>query len=672
MRDATRNRPGSSPRTHRLLAVLLCLVVAPPATAITLDKPAVEAVSDATYEVVVQKPARDPLSYERPLPLDLLPYSERNDPYYSVGTAFAIAPNRLVSAAHVLNLGHASQLKTVRLRDRHGKLLDIDQVVKYSLRRDFVVFTIKGGMPAATLTPSTAPRLNDKVYAVGNALGEGIVFRDGLYTSDTPEEQDGQWKWMRFSAAASPGNSGGPLLDGEGRVVGIVLRKSENENLNYALPIGEVLKARDNLAELDTKMLYVIDNMDMTYGDRLHKEIALPKPFAALDAELNGELDRFGDRLKDGLFERYRDSIFPNGPGSTRLLYSSYDATLPGVVAKGDDGVWDAFFPNRDRTRTSELGANGSLTYGPLGNSLIVALQKPDDVPLAKLLGDSKLHMDLVLRGLPVQRTVGMERIKVTSLGKAGQDYTYTDDYGRKWIVRMWDLPYSDEKIVLFSLPVPGGFVGMLRAVPTWRIAGHVTDLKVLANFFYLSYYGTLDQWREFLKHRELLPPAFATTRIEFEYGKHFRYASPRVALGYGPEQMRITGRSDLSLRFSYFRENGKAVWDVTDVVVGESKDNATFFSVSRVQRPSPQLDDKFRGKWENIVQRRHPYNRTAFFDERRTLIADVAVPGSGPKDLARAPLLYTVYYGTDGTVEQKVALERLERFRANLDVREY
>jgi len=46
--------------------------------------------------------------------------------------------------------------------------------------------------------------------AVGNALAKALLIRDGLYTSATAEEQDGAGKWIRFSAAASPGNSGGP------------------------------------------------------------------------------------------------------------------------------------------------------------------------------------------------------------------------------------------------------------------------------------------------------------------------------------------------------------------------------------------------------------------------------------------------------------------------------
>jgi len=49
-------------------------------------------ISKAVFEVVVSKPIKDSLSYERPLPMKLLPFSIRTDKYYSIGTAFAVSP----------------------------------------------------------------------------------------------------------------------------------------------------------------------------------------------------------------------------------------------------------------------------------------------------------------------------------------------------------------------------------------------------------------------------------------------------------------------------------------------------------------------------------------------------------------------------------------------------
>ena len=197
----------------------------------------------ATFEVVLRKPERETATYEKPLPLELVPFIERNDHYWSVGTAFAVAPNAFVTAAHVIAGGVGSQFGIPGIRDNAGKVYPIDRVLKYANHEDFVVFSVTGSPVVTPLPTSTQTSVDDPVFAVGNALGEGVVVRDGLLTSLTPEARDGKWKWLRFSAAASPGNSGGPLLDSHGSVIGIVSRKSPNENLNYALPIELVLNA---------------------------------------------------------------------------------------------------------------------------------------------------------------------------------------------------------------------------------------------------------------------------------------------------------------------------------------------------------------------------------------------------------------------------------------------
>jgi len=68
-------------------------------------------------------------------------------------------------------------------------------------------------------------KLDEVVFAVGNALGEGVVIRDGLLNIETPENQDGRWNCCASPPPHRHGNSGGPLLDAEGRVLGVVTRK---------------------------------------------------------------------------------------------------------------------------------------------------------------------------------------------------------------------------------------------------------------------------------------------------------------------------------------------------------------------------------------------------------------------------------------------------------------
>ena len=58
-------------------------------------------VREATFEVVVPKPAEESIRYDKPWH-ELLPYQMRADKYVSVGTAFAIGDHQFVTAMHVL------------------------------------------------------------------------------------------------------------------------------------------------------------------------------------------------------------------------------------------------------------------------------------------------------------------------------------------------------------------------------------------------------------------------------------------------------------------------------------------------------------------------------------------------------------------------------------------
>jgi V8-like Glu-specific endopeptidase len=631
-----------------------------------------DAICNAVYEVVAPKPTNDSLQYEKPLPMDLLPYSVRTDKYYPVGTAFAISPSEFVSAAHVMNLGGRSQFKEIFLRDKEGKVYSIEKVLKYSKNRDFIVFSLHHAKAKGFLPTNMNPRLNQKVYAVGNALGEGIVVRDGLYTSDTPEEEAGEWKWIRFSAAASPGNSGGPLLDHNGRVIGIVLRKSPNENLNYAVPILEVINANKNVAVVQTKMRYILDNMDMTKRETLRREIALPKTYQELDSELNAMMDQFSNKLLKDLLAENRDTIFPYGPGSTRLFYKSYNTIFPRLIMKGKDGNWDAFYPNR--TREADLGNNGHLTYGTLGSTTFLYIHKPEGIPLETFYGDSKLFMDMILKGGDRYREIGPENIKITSMGRAFEDDRFADSYGRIWMVRTWLIEYDDRKVVTFSLPVPGGCIVMMRTGRSGDVDREdIPELKVLSDFIYVSYYGAFKEWQEFLSMKNLLPSIFSTLDIHIEKDKIFRYKSTRLCLSYGPEIMKISDKSSFELDFGYFKEKGKTVWDINEIMVIEEKYNQVGYAVSRMMKPPKELGDQYQSNWENMVERKFPYDRSAYFKDKVTIISTTNNGGGqgAKKGTPSGSVLYTIGFIKEGNISQKEMEAKLEMFMRHLIIYE-
>src|SRR5258708_37228789 len=164
------------------------------------------AIRDNTFEVVIKKPEPDPVKYEKPLPLELLPYIERTDAYRLIGTAFALGHNMYVTAAHVVSVAIGSQFGPPALRRSDGTIYSIDRILKFSQHQDFVVFSLQYDTATACLVPYTIPKIDEPVLAIGNALGEDVAIRDGLYTSDKPAGQDGGWNWIRFSPARAPGH----------------------------------------------------------------------------------------------------------------------------------------------------------------------------------------------------------------------------------------------------------------------------------------------------------------------------------------------------------------------------------------------------------------------------------------------------------------------------------
>ncbi|HEU0265056.1 MAG TPA: trypsin-like peptidase domain-containing protein [Geobacterales bacterium] len=652
---------------RRASIVLLLLFLAAPfslfaqessETSPLLPKRVLDLVSDAVFEVVVEKPATDPLQYERPLPLELLPYSQRTSKYLPIGSAFAIGPDRFVSAVHVLSPGSRTQYKGIYLRDRDGKVYPIDKVLKYSRQRDMILFSLKGRIAKKFFETNSKPALNQRVFAVGNALGEGIVIRDGLYTSATPEEDKGEWNYIRFSAAASPGNSGGPLLDRDGRVIGIILGKSENENLNYALPIGELLNAPTNKAIHRLKGVYRIANMDMTHFSNVTNELPLPMSYADFHQQLIAINDKVTQQMMSGFFTEHKAEIFPEGKDSLPLLYKLSSVGFPRLIMRDRDGSWDAYAP--EDTSSTKLERNGELTYGGLASYLFLKLDKPDNVTLATLTTDNKLLMDTVLKGLALQREIGPEKIAITSLGQAADVFSHTDRWGRRWLVRTWLIPHTDEKIALFLLPLPGGMAGFLKAADTSDIDGdYLQDMKALTDFIYLSYYGSLANWREFLALGELRPKAFDSIAIDFDYGHRFSYRSPDLSFSYDAEQMAISERSDLQLLFSFFPRQGKVVWDVAGVVAGEDKATITSFAIHRKPAPPAELPDTAQTDWQNLVNHRYPFNNEAWNKDGDTLIRTI-----WPEKVSGTPkLLYTIGYDRQGNVKQREMERNLQRF---------
>jgi serine protease Do len=119
------------------------------------------------------------------------------------------------------------------------------------------------GLTPATIGDSTKLRVGDVVLAIGSPMGleqsvtQGIV--SGLGRSNlgiignAPEGQPGYENFIQTDAAINPGNSGGPLLDAQGRVVGlntaIETRSGMFAGIGLAIPVNMAISVARDLLE---------------------------------------------------------------------------------------------------------------------------------------------------------------------------------------------------------------------------------------------------------------------------------------------------------------------------------------------------------------------------------------------------------------------------------------
>jgi S1-C subfamily serine protease len=101
------------------------------------------------------------------------------------------------------------------------------------------------GLEPISMGNSDELEVGDPAVAIGNALGLGLSVSVGIVSAvgrqirtDTSSLQD----VLQTDAAINPGNSGGPLLDAEGRLIGINTAVAGNaQNIGFAIPVNHAV-----------------------------------------------------------------------------------------------------------------------------------------------------------------------------------------------------------------------------------------------------------------------------------------------------------------------------------------------------------------------------------------------------------------------------------------------
>ncbi len=222
-------------------------------------------------------------------------------PFRGQGSGFILTEDGLIlTNAHVVR--DAKEV-TVKLSDRRefpAKVLGVDTVT------DVAVLRIDAkGLPVVRLGDPQRLDVGDPVMAIGSPFGfeqsatQGIVSAKGRSLPG-----DAVVPFIQTDVAVNPGNSGGPLFDGNGEVVGINAQIFSHtggyQGLSFAIPINVALNVKDQIVATGKASHGRLGVMVQDLNQQLAESFGLQRPDGALVSQVAPDSAAAAAGLKAG------------------------------------------------------------------------------------------------------------------------------------------------------------------------------------------------------------------------------------------------------------------------------------------------------------------------------------------------------------------------------------
>jgi len=217
------------------------------------------------------------------------------------GSGFIVAPEGyILTNAHVV--ADASEV-TVRLTDRReftAKVVGVDR------RSDVAVIKIDGkDLPTVRIGDPAKLRPGEWVVAIGSPFGFDNSVTAGIVSALSRSVPDSQYTpFIQTDAAVNPGNSGGPLFNMAGEVVGmnsqIYSRTGGYMGISFAIPIDIAIGVKDQLVKTGRVQRGRIGVLVQEVGQQLADSFGLDRPRGAIVAQVENASPAAKAGLKAG------------------------------------------------------------------------------------------------------------------------------------------------------------------------------------------------------------------------------------------------------------------------------------------------------------------------------------------------------------------------------------
>jgi serine protease Do len=276
------------------------------------------------------------------------------------GSGFIVSSDGyILTNAHVVNEADEVTVKLTDRREFKAKIVGVDEPT------DVAVLKIEAtGLPVVRIGDPAKLRPGEWVLAIGSPFGFDNSATAGIVSATARGLPGGDTNYVNFiqtDVAVNPGNSGGPLFNLAGEVVGInsqiYSRSGGYMGISFAIPIDVAVNVRDQLIAKGRvsrgKIGVTIQPIDAALAD----SFGLDRPRGALV----GAVEESGPAAKAGI--RAGDIILSvNG----RLIERSEELpTVIGAIKPGADAIveiWRDRSARRLNLRVAELQAAASET----------------------------------------------------------------------------------------------------------------------------------------------------------------------------------------------------------------------------------------------------------------------------------------------------------------------
>jgi serine protease Do len=286
----------------------------------------------------------------------------RSQPMHAQGSGFIVSPDGLVlTNAHVVDGAKEVTVKLIDHREFKAKVLGFDKT------SDIAVLKIEAkGLPTVRLGNSDKLGVGDYVLAIGAPFGLEETATAGIVSATGRSlPGDGAVPFIQTDAAVNPGNSGGPLFDATGAVVGINSQIYTNsggyQGVSFAIPINLAQGIEQQIVKTGKAEHGRLGIQIQNVNQSLAQSFKLSAPAGALVAQVEpgSAAARAGIKAGDVIQKYNGNAIIDAGQLSVQV----------NAAAPGEKATLDVVRDGKPMTITATIGSASSATVAKNGDN---------------------------------------------------------------------------------------------------------------------------------------------------------------------------------------------------------------------------------------------------------------------------------------------------------------